>query len=1138
MQVISILSPPMKIFFGHQLSKCIFGFPASPLLNHLLVFFLMLSAVFGVNAQTTEYRSAENKMYWKNRPPRADYWQQDVHYKINAVIDETTDIITGEEILTYYNNSPDTLTHLFFHLYQNAFQPGSYLHDLHVANGVKPVYGKYEASRQGTVIEKIQELSVEGWELGGKNHSTLNSQPSTELDNTILKVNLTQPLLPGDSVKLEINFRTFYDNGSVRRRMKKYGAWGYKHYNGCQWYPKVCVYDAHSGWNTDQHLNREFYGNFGTWEVDLTFASNFVVEATGVLLNEDEVLPDTLKHKLHIKNFKDKKWNEKPSVIIPYKKGETKTWKYRAINVHDFAFTADPTYRIEDTTIVLSNGNEVKCVAIAQEPHCSGWQNAAEYCAKIIGCFSRDFGNYEYPKMVVADAADGMEYPMLTLDGGSDPGYRGLLVHEVGHNWFYGMLGSNETYRAMMDEGFTQFITAWGLEHIDNTDTIIYEHHKIKNRYLRKFIEPQNIRDTRVYLGYLYDAVQHSDEPLNTHSDHFHGALGQGGGYRHVYSKTATMLYNLQYVLGDSLFLAAMQHYVRTWKIAHPYPEDFRNAIIRFTKQDLNWFFDQWMETTKNIDYGIKRVKKGDVKGEYKITFQRKGRMQMPLDFRVIAKDGSVQDFYIPNTWFEKAVERKELSGERSSHSSHLPPPTSLPRWIGWDKLRPTYTATVKVPSGIKNVIIDPSERLADINMLDNRLRDKVELRFDSRIFPATTWKKYRIWMRPDIWGNALDGLKIGFHVHGNYMNVKHNFSLTVWGNTRLGAPGQYNFSNDIRSKATWVNYRLTYRNATDWFIKGSTFHYESRLLDGFELYKGGMSFALPKNFVVDVTYKAFTRPRDAYRNYLLYPNEWSTFFDDGRKFNNTIAATMVHAYSKPKAGGSLRVGIRSTAWMSSFDFHYAEIEHKNTVSFWRFDLRTRAYLRIGSGSNLPDESALYLAQANGEEMMENKYTRAVGFLPVNWVNGFGNTTNHFHHGGGLNLRGYSGYVAAEKDKYGNTVFAYKGSSGGSVNAELDFNRIIKIRNAKLREWVSLNTYLFADAGMIVYDNSAGEKQFSKLRADAGVGAAFTWKKFGVLQGIKPLTIRFDVPFYVSHAPFEEGKNVKFRFMVGVNRAF
>jgi aminopeptidase N len=1069
-----------------------------------------LFCFINVPAQTTPYRSTENKLYWKNKIPRPGYWQQDVHYKIDAAIDETTDIITGSETLIYYNNSPDTLQELFFHLYQNAFQPGSYLHDLQIANGVKPIYGKYESSRQGIVIEKI---SVE--------HSSSFYLPETELDNTILRVLLPERLRPNDSAVLHIKFRTFFDSGSTRRRMKKYSAWSYKHYNGCQWYPKVCVYDAHSGWNTDQHLNREFYGDFGTFEVNLSFPSNYIVEATGVLLNQSEVLPDTLLQKLHIRNFKDKKWDEKPSVVIPYEKGKTKTWRFRAINVHDFAFTADPTYRIADTTIALQNGHQVKCVAIAQEPHCSGWQTAHEYCAKIIAVFSRDFGNYEYPKMVVADAADGMEYPMLTLDGGRDPEYRSLLVHEVGHNWFYGMLGNNETYRPMLDEGFTQFITAWGLEKIDHTDTIIYEWHKIKNRYQRYFTEPQNIRDTRVYLGYLTDAVQYNDEPLNTHSDQFNGALGQGGGYRHVYSKTAAMLYNLQYVLGDSLFLAAMQHYVNTWKMAHPYPEDFREAIIRFTRQNLNWFFDQWMETTKSIDYKIQSVKKGDITGLYNISFLRKGRMQMPIDFRVVAKDGKTYDFHIPNNWFSKPKSGNVVE---------------LPRWIGWDKLRKTYTATVNIPSGIKNVIIDPSERLADINMLNNRLKGNVELRFDSRIFPPASWKKYRLWMRPDIWWNAYDGAKLGVHLHGNYLNVKHNFALTLWVNTHLVQSKAF-FPPESRASAAWVSFRFDYKNAIDRIIKEATVYLGARWLDGYHMYRIGAQKNLPKNFSIDANLKIFTRDRQVWRNYLMYPDEWSTFWENEQNVNANFNFTATFQYFKPKSQGNIRATLRSATLFNSFHYHYLEVEHKNTTSFWRLDLRNRFYGRLGTGNNLPRESALYFAGANAEEMMENKYVRSRGFFPPQWTTPFGETIQHFHYGGGLNLRGYSGYLMPERDNGGNIAFAYRGNSGWSVNTEMDVARIIRLKKNPLKEWMNLNIYLFADAGMMHYTNSLLKNQFSALRADAGAGVALTIKKWSVLQGIKPFTVRFDVPFYISHAPATE-KNVAWRFVVGVNRAF
>src|SRR5690606_29635530 len=190
----------------------------------------------------------------------------------------------------------------------------------------------------------------------------------SELDNTLLKITLPEPLLPGRYVHLTMDFQTYFDDGgSTRRRMKMYDAWGFMHYNGVQWFPKICVYDRKFGWDTYQHLNKEFYGDFGSYEVALDFPSNYIVEATGVLENRDAVLPEDLRAKLDVKNFADKKWNDTPSIIIPYEKGERKVWRFNAMNVHDFAFTADPSYRIGTTY-----WNGVECVGLVQEPHASG----------------------------------------------------------------------------------------------------------------------------------------------------------------------------------------------------------------------------------------------------------------------------------------------------------------------------------------------------------------------------------------------------------------------------------------------------------------------------------------------------------------------------------------------------------------------------------------------------------------------------------------------------------------------------------------------------------------------------------------------------------------------------------------------
>ena len=373
------------------------------------------------------YRNLDNPNYWKNKMPHAGYWQQDVHYEIKASIDEKTDILTTQ-ILTYWNNSPDDLDFVYFHLYQNAFQPGSYYDDLQKQNGVNPNYGKYESQGLGTVVENIK---VNGVDV------------KSELDNTILKVYLPKTLIPGGNIKFSMNFKTYFEDGEVRRRMKVFDSWGFRHYNGVHWYPRICVYDSKFGWTKDQHLGKEFYGDFGCFDVELTFASNYVVDGTGYMLNRDEVYPKNLREKLDINNFKNKPWNSPPSIITKYTEGETKTFKFHAENVHDFGFTANPNYRIGEKW-----WEDKVSYSLVQEPHASRWQNAAEFSAKCIQIFSEDFGRYTYHKMIVADADDGMEYPMMTLDRGSDPGYRGLLAHEIGHNWFFGQVGNNETYRA------------------------------------------------------------------------------------------------------------------------------------------------------------------------------------------------------------------------------------------------------------------------------------------------------------------------------------------------------------------------------------------------------------------------------------------------------------------------------------------------------------------------------------------------------------------------------------------------------------------------------------------------------------------------------------------------------------------
>jgi hypothetical protein len=1054
---------------------------------------LLLTALVHLTLQAQEYRSASNTYYWKNRKPYEGYWQQDVHYRIKASLNDSTDIIDGQQQLTYWNNSPDELPFVYFRLTQNAFQPDSYLDDLQKNNKVKPKYGVYEGMRLGTTIES---LMVNGKVL------------RTELDNTILKVYLDQPLRSGESITFDITFKTYFDKGNTRRRMKLFNSYGYKHYDGVHWYPRISVYDRKFGWTTDQHLGREFYGDFGTFDVELTLPNHFVLDATGVLQNRSEVMPDSLRQKLDIKNFAKKPLYERPSVIIK-RNGTRKTWKFYADNVHDFAFTADPTYRIGET-----EWNGIKCISLVQEPHASRWQNAADYTARILKVYSEDIGMYAYPKMIVADAQDGMEYPMLTLDGGFDPGYRSLLAHEVGHNWFFGMVGNNETYRAALDEGFTQFLTSWCMEKLEGpyepvvTDTTFF------GWYINRYSKVAPIRERRAYLAYLNDAVKDLDMPLNTHSDQFNGALEHGGGYRHVYYKTATMLYNLQYVLGDELFLKAMQHYFNQWKMCHPYFEDFRNSIIQYTHVDLNWFFDQWMETTKHIDYRVKSVRKGTKDGEFVITFERKGDMQMPLDFQVIDDKDRRHEFHIPNDWFVKKTSA-----------------TVLPRWIGWGSVQPEYQATVNIPEGIENVVIDTTYRLADVNMLNNSRRTPYTLSFDSRMVNSPDRTQYEFKARPDIWYNSYDGIKAGVHVNGGYMNYKHVFSATLWFNTGLA---QSYLSPEVRvNRFDNVSYNLTYSNGIHELSRNTFLKLSARSLDGLNAYTAGITKSdLSQKNTLYVYFKSMYRQDSTDLVYLLYPREWIPGL-----YNNTINVGVERKYNYRNGNGIIDLGLKSSTLGSSYDYARISLTVVNRNTLGKFDLHTRTYAQYGTGRFLPRESALYLAGGNPEDLMENKFTRSRGFIDNSYL-GYGSGLNHFQSGGGLNLRGYAGYLVAHLDGNKDIVPVYKGASGASVSAELEFDRLFRFRPALFRRWLKLDTYLFADAGVISSNGPSEDFALSDLRSDAGIGTAFTIKRWGPLEAVKPLTVRFDFPLFLSRPPALEDQFLKFRWVMGISRTF
>ncbi len=1133
----------------------------------VILFLPVGSSGQNLSSRAAAYKGGTTPLSWHNRKPHAAYWQQDVHYTISARIDEAEHSIAGTETLEYVNNSPDTLREIYFHLYQDAFIAGSYLRQLEKANGVKAKLGKREAAGLGIVIRGVHEgndtLELPHFADMHFGSQLIVNPDDIIIDNTLMRVGLRTPLPPGEARTLTLFFETYWDRGSTRRRMQMYPAWGWMHYNGCQWYPKACVYDAHSGWNLDQHLGKEFYGDFGTFDVTLDFPSNYVVEATGALQNRSEVLPDTLRKKLDMANFKTKKWNDTPSTITPYTKGERKRWHFLAENVHDFAFTADPSYRI-----ATAYWNGVECVGIAQEPHASGWQNSAQLVAKIVQTFSEDIGPYAYPKMVAADANDGMEYPMITMDGGSEPGYRGLLIHEIGHNWFYGMVGSNETYRAALDEGFTQFLTAWGLRKIDG-DTVRTA--KPKGWYRRRFApEPQTVLDRTVVNAYVADAVNQTELPLETHSDNFHSALNHDGGYRQVYYKTATMLYNLQYLLGDSLFQRSMQHYFGQWKMAHPYFDDFKQSMIAFTGLNLNPFFDQWINTTKHLDYAITRVRKGG-----SITFRRRGEMVAPITFTVEEKSGDRKTYTIPVQWLGGRTEPagsplftdvdalfRKNSGSESSvafydRTSHRTGDVLRP-WTGWGALNRTYSAHVP-SSNIRSVTIDTSRRFADVYALDNTrapglaISNAVRLRLDGGLSQPASRHHYQLWWRPDLWWNPVDGVKAGLHLEGSYGAAAfHNVDATVWYNTHIGQGDRYLvFENeDYYSRYAPVHYALNYSSPLTRRTPRLRLDLHSRFLDGLHRHSAGLVWNPTAKDAVSFYFLTLWRPNAYASDYLLYPQEWSSYA--GRP-NASLNVAYSRRVQYRRGVGNYTLAARAPFFAGrgegAYNYSYVKLEAVNYNTIGKLEVRTRLYGRLGTGGAAPQESLLWLAGAAPEALMEDKYVRTVGFVPDDLYSGGRHdpyARYSFQQGGGLNLRGYADYLVAD-EKNGEVLLGYKGRSGIGANLEADFDGLIPFRPKWTRNWLHLDLYAFADAGVIElsrygnineYWNTTPANTLSDVRMDAGVGTALTIKRFGPFEKARPFTLRVDFPLFLNRPPAGHGQYWDFRYVVGVNRSF
>ena len=586
------------------------------------------------------------------------YWQQHVDYTMDVNMDVETYQYTGNQKLVYTNNSPDQLDRVFYHLYYNAFQPGSEM-DIRLQNIKDPDKRMMEDGKS-----RIASLSES--EMGYLHATSLtqDGQPVTFTEEgTILVVNLAQPIPPGGKTTFDMTFE-----GQVPLQIRRSGRNSRENValSMSQWYPKLSEYDF-EGWHPNPYIAREFHGVWGDFDVKITLDKDYTVGGSGYLQN-----PQEIGHGYEAPGTKVKT------------KGKTLTWHFKAPNVHDFMWAADPEY-IHDT-YEMEDGPTLHFFYKDNPEFNENWKKLQPKTAAAMKFFSDNVGKYPYEQYSVVQGGDGgMEYAMSTLITGEREfgSLVGVMVHEMAHSWFQHVLATNESEHEWMDEGFTSFISSLCMNQI-------MEQNK-ENPFEGS------------YRGYYALVNSGLEMPQATHADRYTTNFAYGVS---AYSKGSIFLSQLGYVIGQDKLMETIQKYFEDFKFKHPVPNDIKRTAEKVSGMELNWYLKDWTQTTNTIDYGIKSV---EADGEStKVTMERIGEMPMPLDILVVGKDGTQQTYYVP---------LRMMFGEKDN------PYPNLKRTVleDWPWAYPTYVFTLDMPmENVQAIMIDPSQLMADVNGENN----------------------------------------------------------------------------------------------------------------------------------------------------------------------------------------------------------------------------------------------------------------------------------------------------------------------------------------------------------------------------------------------------------------------------------
>jgi hypothetical protein len=618
-----------------------------------------------------------------------DRWQQKVKYKMNIDVNVNTNRFTGKQRLEYSNNSPVVLNKVFYHLYFNAFQPGSNMDIRSQELGKVLVNGRPDWD--GRVRDRISKLKED--EIGYQKIISLKMNGVTQpfkYHETILEVNLTKPIAAKSKVVFEMEFEAQIPL-QIRRSGRDNPGTGVR-YSMSQWYPKLCEYD-YEGWHPTPYIAREFYGVWGDFDVTINIDKTYKLGGTGVLVNVKEI-----------------GWGyDSPGTELRPTTKEKRSWHFVGNNVHDFVWAADPDYK--HLVHKMPNGgptlHAIYNYKANDTKNDSAWDKVLTAAATVLPFIESNFGKYPYPQYSFIHGGDGgMEYPMATLLSG--PGL-GTVFHEWLHSWYQMMLGTNESLYAWMDEGFTSYAEDLVSKFYNKKSSMqgFREslHKNPNNKSLKEIVETCPEDHGASYFSYFSLVKSGFEEPMTTHSDHYNSNYGYSVA---VYSKGEVFMEQLGYIVGAEVRNKILLEYYKLWRFKHPNATDLIRVAEVVSGIQLDWYKEYWVNTTKTIDYKIDSL--WEENGISKIRVKRIGQMPMPVDLQLTFKDGSTEMYYVPLSLMfgekpnENKAQKREVLGE-------------------WKWTHPTYIVEMKRRlTDIKIVDIDPTKRMADVDRKNNTM--------------------------------------------------------------------------------------------------------------------------------------------------------------------------------------------------------------------------------------------------------------------------------------------------------------------------------------------------------------------------------------------------------------------------------